>query len=292
MAITVEPLSDAIGAEISGVDPGLDIGDGDFEAIRQAWLDHCILLFRGLDMSPEQQVAFTRRLGTPHIMAPAEFNLPGHPELFQVSNLERGGEAVGLRRAGQGWHSDGEDKEIPNAGSFLHAHIVPPEGGDTMFANMYRAHDALPDDRRRRIEGRRARFSRAEMHHVHYPDMPPLNDAGRRARPDVWHPLVREHPESGRKALFIGRWAVEIEGLPADEGRDLIAWLQDFAVRDAFTYRHRWRVGDAILWDNRCTQHRAMPFDDERFERHMLRTTLEGDLPFCGAVRSETVPVA
>lgn len=292
MAIAVLPLSDAIGARVSGVDPALEIDEGDFELVRQAWLDHCILLFRGLDMSPRQQIAFTRRLGTPHIMDPPQFNLPGHPELFQVSNVVVGGEAVGLRRAGQGWHSDGEDKEFPNAGSFLYARIVPPEGGDTMFANMYRAYDALPEDRRRRIEGRRARFSRAALHHIHYPDLPPLGDADRHARPDVWHPLVREHPETGRKSLYIGRWAVEIEGLPAGDGRELIAWLQDFAVRDAFTYRHRWRVGDAILWDNRCTRHRAMPFDDERFERHMLRTTLEGDLPFCGAVRSRAVPAA
>ena len=230
-------------------------------------------------MTPQAQIAFTRRLGPLHIMEPLEFNLPGYPEIFVVSNIEEGGKAVGLKRAGWGWHSDGEDKTIPNAGSLLYAHEVPPAEGDTLFADTYAAFARLPPDVRRAIVGRRACFSRARLHHVHYPHMAPLTDEQKRRRPDVWHPIARRHPRSGWTALYIGRWACEVEGLAEAEGRELIACLTDFAHRPEFVYRHQWRIGDAILWDNRCTQHCATPFDDASHRRLMHRTTLEGEVP-------------
>lgn len=289
MSLTVRPLSDVLGAEIIGLGP-IDAVDAEAIAdVRRAWLAHCLLLFRDLAMTPEQHVAFTAALGPLHIMGPAHLNLPGHPEVFRLSNMVRDGEPQGLPRAGWGWHSDGEDKQVPNAGSLLYALRVPPEGGDTQFANMYAALDALPADVRRRIEGRRGRFSRAEMHHVNYPHLPPLTEEDKRERPDVWHPLVRTHPESGRPSLYVGRWLVEIEGIPGDEGAALIDWLCDVAVRPEFVYRHRWRAHDALLWDNRCLQHCALPFDEDRWDRYMHRTTLEGDVPFHGAIRSEVV---
>lgn len=292
MTIEIRPLSEAIGAEILGMPPNAEVDDADFALIRQAWLDHCLILMRGMDMSPEQQIAFSRRFGPLHIMTPLEYNLPGFPEIFLISNVKKDGKEVGLKRAGWGWHSDGEDKQIPNAGSMLHAKIVPPEGGDTAIANMYRAYDHLPEDIRAKIEGKRGRFSRAELHHVHYPDMPALTEEQRRDRPDVWHPLVREHPETGRKSLYIGRWCVEIESMAPDEGKELIVWLTTYAVGPDFVYQHQWQVGDALLWDNRSTQHCAQPFDDATHERHMHRTTLEGEVPFFGDLRSSTVAAA
>ena len=144
---------------------------------------------------------------------------------------------------------------------------------------MYAAYDALPAEVREKIAGRRACFSRVRLHHVHYPHLPALTEADKKNKPDVWHPIARRHPKSGRTALYVGRWACEIEGMPDDEGRALIGWLQEFAVRDAFVYRHRWRVGDAVLWDNRCTQHCATPFDDATYRRHLHRTTIEGEVP-------------
>ncbi len=289
MTIEIRPLSDAIGAEVVGMPPNAQVDDADFAKIRQAWLDSCLLLFRGLDMAPAEQVAFSKRFGPLHIMTPLKYNLPDHQEVFLISNVKQDGKEVGLKRAGWGWHSDGEDKQIPNAGSLLYAMKVPPEGGNTAFANMYKAYDNLPEDIRAKIEGKRGRFSRAELHHVHYPDMPALTEQDKRERPDVWHPLVRNHPETGRKSLYIGRWCVEIEGLEPEEGKELIAWLTDYAVGPDFVYEHKWSVGDALLWDNRCTQHCAMPFDDHIHERHMHRTTLEGDVPFFGDLRSTTV---
>jgi len=279
MAITARPLHPSFGAELVGADLSRPLDDADLAAIEDAWRRYSILLFRNVHMSPEQHIAFTRRLGPLHIMEPLDCNLPGHPEIFVVSNVEEGGKALGMKRAGWGWHSDGEDKAVPNAGSFLYAHELPPEGGDTLFADAYAAFAALPADVRRAIMGRRACYSRVRLHLVHYPHLKPLTEEQKRARPDVWHPIARRHPHSGWTSLYIGRWAYKIDGMPDREAEELIRYLQEAATRPEFVYRHNWRVGDALLWDNRCAQHCATPFDDTRYERHMQRTTLEGEVP-------------
>ena len=279
MALEFRPLHGDFAAEVIGVAADLRVADKTLSAIETAWFRYGILVFRDLDMTPADHVAFTRRLGRLHIMVPSEFNLPDHPEVWVVGNAEQDGKPLGLRGAGMGFHTDGEDKTVPNAGSFLCARIVPAEGGDTLFADMVAAYAALPDDIRRKIAGRRARFSRAEMHRINYPDMRPYTAEESAARPDVFHPLVRRHPRSGRVSLYIGRWACDIEGLRSDEGRAIVAWLQEFARQDRFVYRHHWRDGDAVLWDNRCTQHCATPFDEARYTRLMHRTTLEGTAP-------------
>jgi len=293
MPLEVHPLSDALGAEVRGVDLAAPLDDRTIAEIRRHWLDHCILLFRDVAWTPAQHVAFTRRFGELHIMPglghEVSTNHPDHPEIMVVSNVKRNGTPIGLRQAGWGWHSDGEDKKLPNMGSLLHALKVPPNRGDTSFANTYKAYEALPQATRERIEGRLGRFSRVERHAANYPNLPPLTDAEIASRPDVWHPVTRTHPETGRTALFIGRWAVEIEGIPKAEGRALIDDLTTHVVKPEFTYTHRWQAGDAILWDNRCTQHCALPFDDEKFERHMQRTTLEGDTPFFRTSSGEQV---
>ena len=275
----VRPLQGEFCAEVIGADPSRPMSDAQFVEIERAWTRHSILVFRDVRMNPDEQIAFTRRFGPLHIMQPLQYNLPGHPEVFVVSNVEEGGKALGMKRAGWGWHSDGEDKALPNAGSLLHALELPPEGGDTLFADMYGAFESLDAATRKTITGRRACFSRVRLHHVHYPHLPPLSDQDKRERPDVWHPLARRHPKSGWTALYVGRWACEVEGLDAREGEELIRYLQEFAVRAQFVYRHRWRAGDAVLWDNRCAQHCATPFDDEKYRRHMHRTTIEGETP-------------
>jgi alpha-ketoglutarate-dependent taurine dioxygenase len=280
MTATFRPLSAVIGLEVTEIDPGASIDAATFTELGQHWVDHNLLLFRDIRMTPAQQVAFTRRFGPLHVMTPLQYNHPEHPEIFVVSNVEMDGRPLGMRRVGLGWHTDGEDKAIPNAGSFLYAREVPAEGGDTLFANMFAAHDALPADLRRRIAGRRACYSRVRLHAVHYPHLEPLTEIQKAERPDVWHPLIRTHPRTGRKALYIGRWACEVEDLPEDEGREIIAELQAFAAEPRFVYRHQWRVHDALLWDNRSTLHCATTFDETRYRRLMHRTTLEGDAPF------------
>jgi alpha-ketoglutarate-dependent taurine dioxygenase len=279
MAVEYRPLQGDFAAEVIGAPADLRVDDATLREIEAAWFRHGVLVFRDLDMTPAEHIAFSRRLGPLHIMVPSEFNLPDQPEVWVVGNAEENGKPLGLRGAGMGFHTDGEDKLVPNAGSFLYAKIVPPEGGDTLFADMRAVCAALPDEIREQIAGRRGRFSRADMHAINYPDMRPYTAEELRARPDVHHPLLRRHPRTGRVSLYIGRWACDIEGMPRGDGRALVAWLQEFARQDRFVYRHRWRDGDAVLWDNRCTQHCATPFDEARYTRLMHRTTLEGDAP-------------
>jgi len=279
VALRIRPLHETFGAEITSVDIARELDAATMAEIEAAWYRHSILLFRDVEMTPAQHVTFTRRLGPLHVMDPPEFNLPGYPEVLVVSNVVKDNVPLGIKRAGWGWHSDGEDKARPNAGSFLYAMRLPPSDGDTLYADTYAAFAALPDDVRCKIMGRRACFSRARFHQVYYPDLPLLTEEQKRARPDVWHPIARRHPHSGWTALYIGRWACKIEGMPDREAEDLVRYLQEFATRPEFVYRHKWRVGDALLWDNRCAQHCATPFDDTTYERHMQRTTLEGDVP-------------
>jgi alpha-ketoglutarate-dependent taurine dioxygenase len=277
--IQVRPLHESFVAEVTGVAPTLAMDDATFADVQRAFYTHSILVFRDLNMTPEQHIAFTRRFGPTHIMEPLHFNLPGYPEVMVVSNVEDGTRPKGLKRAGWGWHSDGEDKIIPNAASFLYALEVPPDSGDTLFADMYAAFAALPADIWANILGKRARASRVELHNVHYPHLPALTEQQKRDRPDVHHPMARKHPHTGWTSLYVGRWCVDVDGMAKAEGEELVKYLQHFAVQDRFVYRHRWRVGDAVLWDNRCTQHCATPFDDTKYRRHMQRTTLEGDPP-------------
>jgi len=279
MALRFRPLHASFGAEVIGADLASDLDAAMIAQIEAAWLRYSILLFRDVAMTPAQHVAFTRRLGPLHVMEPLEFNLPGFPEVMVASNIEKDAKPIGMKRAGWGWHSDGEDKVLPNAGSFLYALELPPTDGDTLYADTYAAFAALPDDVRARIMGRRACFSRQRFHQVYYPHLPPLTEEQKKARPDVWQPIARHHPKSGWTSLYIGRWAYRIEGMPDNEAGELIEYLKDFATRPEFVYRHRWRVGDALLWDNRCTQHCATPFDDTKYTRLMHRTTLEGEKP-------------
>ena len=279
MALRFRPLHATFGAEVIGADLASDLDDATIAEIEAAWQRYSILLFRNVEMTPAQHVAFTRRLGPLHIMEPLEFNLPGFPEVMVASNIEKDAKPIGMKRAGWGWHSDGEDKVLPNAGSFLYALELPPTDGDTLYADTFAAFAALSDDVRSKIMGRRACFSRQRFHQVYYPHLPPLTEEQKKARPDVWQPIARKHPKSGWTSLYIGRWAYRIEGMPDDEAAELIDYLKNFATQPEFVYRHRWRVGDALLWDNRCTQHCATPFDDTKYRRHMHRTTLEGEKP-------------
>lgn len=277
MSLEFRPLGWAIAAEVIGVDLARPIDAASFEAIHAAWLRYNVLVFRDVDITPEQQIAFSRRFGELQVLAGNEYNLPGHPEILVISNVKEDGKHVGLRGVGRGWHTDGENRLITNAGSFLYALKVPPHGGDTLFANMHAAYDAMPAALKTRITGRRARYSQVRLHAVHHSHLPPLTPEQIAERPDVYHPLVCTHPEAGREALYIGRWACAVEGMPEQEGRELIAELQAFTTQPQFTYRHQWRVHDAVLWDNRWTQHCATEFDESQYERHMHRTTPGGD---------------
>lgn len=281
MTIEIRPLTPTIGAEVKGIDLARPISDADFQSIHDAWLRHTILLFRGqAHISPADHIAFTRRFGILEMHTLPRFTHPDYPEIFVLSNAERAGKPVGAPKSGRHWHSDSHFLKEPSSGSFLLAREVPPEGGDTLFANMYAAYEALPAETKRIIDHARVRVSRVKAWPITYPDRPPLTEEEKAKLPDVVHPLVRVHPESGRPSLFIGGNVVwEILDMDFEEGRRLLDELRRHATQSEFVYRHQWKIGDAILWDNRCTMHCATTFDESRYVRLMHRTTLIGGVP-------------
>jgi taurine dioxygenase len=272
--IEVEPLSPALGAEIRGIDVAKVTDDEAVDRIRAAWLAHLVLLFRGQHLDDARLVGFTARFGELEeapLFQGRRF-VADHPEVMIISNVAVNGRELGsLGNAEAFWHTDLNFVEEPPAASCLYAHEVPPAGGDTGFANMYRAFEALPEHVRARIAGRRIRHDAR------------FNSAGylREVRvPDTLHPIVRTHPETGRKGLYLGRRShASIEGMPADESDALLDTLWEHAISDAVTWHHHWRTGDLLIWDNRCTLHRRDAFDASQ-RRIMHRTQTRGTRPF------------
>ena len=287
MTVGFRPLSDKIGAQVLGVDLSRPVNDETFARVRQALLDFQVLAFpRQTAMTPRQQVAFSERFGPLDVESLPEFALPGHPEVFVASNV-RGADGTnfGQAKSGRKWHSDLYFLARPAVVSFLHGKEIPPAQGDTLFANMHAVHEAMPAGLKRRLEGLRVRHSRIRAWPHNFPDRPPLTEAQLAALPDVVHPLVRIHPETGRKSLYAGSlyegdnpgWS--IEGWSDSHSQALYGELRAFALQDRFVYAYRWKPGDALLWDNRCTMHCATPFDEDAYRRVMYRTTVKGDLP-------------
>ena len=282
MNVEFKQLSDAIGAEILNVDISMPLEPDVFDQIRKIWLDHNIILFRGQPLEVEQQVTFSRLFGAIELHSLSEYHMKGYPEIFINSNVVVDGKPIGAQKSGHTWHSDSQFLEVPSAATILHAREAPTEGGDTLYANMYRAYESLPAPKRQQIVGLRGVYSRVKSWSIDYAHRLPLTAEQKAALSPATHPIVRTHPETGRKALYIGSQSelVEIVGLPVDEGSALAAELFDCAIQDCHVYAHRWQVGDTVVWDNRCTMHRAMPFDEAKYRRLMHRTTIQGTRPY------------
>lgn len=277
----IRRLSPALGAEVFGVDLAGPLSDDTVKALRAAWLDHGVLVFREQDMTAAQQIAFTRRLGELFLYTRSENAHPDHPELLVLSNVIENGRRLGAAISGRYWHTDGHFLAAPPAGTLLCAQLVPAIGGDTWFANMTAAYEALPPATVARIGGLRILVSRVDSLPYHYPERPAPPANQREIWPDMPQPLVRTHPETGRKALYFGGivpW--QIVGMPAAESKALLEELQAFALSPRFVHAHRWQTGDAVLWDNRCIAHRATEYDMTKYKRTMYRTTIAGDVPF------------
>jgi len=273
MPVEVRKLADAVGAEIRGVDLARPLPDADFATIRRALVEHGVIVLRGQDLPPDRHIAFTARFGAPDIHPLTQFHLTGHPEILVLSNrLKADGSPVGLQDAGRYWHTDVSFLPEPALGSLLYAVEIPPEGGDTLFASQFAAWDALPVAQKTRLRGRRA------FHGLDRNTAPKFTDAQLAAVVPVPHPIARKHPESGRIALYAGRFAIAIEGMDEDESRETLDFLYDHAAQDTFQYRHVWQKGDLVMWDNRSVLHHATPFEPQ-YIRHMHRTTVAGDVP-------------
>jgi alpha-ketoglutarate-dependent taurine dioxygenase len=281
MGLAFRRLSRALGAEILNVDLARPMDAETRRELRRVWLDHNILLFKGQDLTPEQQIAFSRTIGDLELHTFSANRMPDYPEIFVNSNIVVNGQPLGAQKSGRFWHSDSQFLKLPSMATILYAREAPPEGGDTAYANMCAAYDALDAATRALIAGLTATFSRIKSWEVGYKNRAPMTEEQKRMFPDVTHPLVRVHPETGRKALYVGSHEerVRIEGLPAAEGEALARRLYDHATEARFVYRHHWDEGDVILWDNRSTMHCALPFDEAKYRRLMYRTTIQGDAP-------------
>ena len=274
---TITPF---IGMEVRGIDLRESVGDADFALIRHALNTHALLLFRAQTLTEADHVRFSRRFGPLLTHVLKQFLKPDFPEVYVLSNVVEGSKPIGNHKEGWNWHSDLSYKAEPCLGSLLYALETPPEGADTLFASMHAAYEALDSDTQQKIRGLKGIHSYATYYGKAFADRTPLTDAQREAVPDISHPLVRTHPETGRPSLYVGQDVVcGIEGMDA-EGDALLAALNAHAIDPRFTYRHVWQPGDLLIWDNRSTMHCATPYDDQKYRRVMHRTTVAGDRPF------------
>jgi taurine dioxygenase len=279
-ALELRPLTRALGAEVIGVDLGQGVDDALFAAIHAAFLRHQVLLFRQQVLPPARQVAFARRFGEVQIHVMNQYHADGYPELYRLSNLGPDGKPNG-RHPDKGtlaWHTDGSWQQVTGQATIIYGEVVPESGGDTEFCDMYGAWERLSPEWKARIASLRAihnlDFSRNRRHGEE-----PMTEAQRKARPPVDHPIVRTHPDTGRKCLFLGDHAEAVVGMGYDEGRELIDELNALAIHADLTYVHRWSPGDLLVWDNRCLLHRAMPYDMTAHARVIRRCTVLGESP-------------
>jgi len=274
--ISVEPVNAALGAEIRGVDLRA-IDDATFAVIHRAWLDYQVLLFRDQALTDEQLVAFSRRFGEldeAPVQESGQRFVAGHPEIYVVSNVVQDGVPIGSLGAGEAvWHTDMSYLPRPPKASVLYALEVPPRGGDTSFCSMSAAWEQLPGALKQRAGGLRVKHDGTYNSGGYVRQgVTPTGDP--RTSPGTLHPLVYAHPETGRQALYLGRRRnAYIEGLPLDESEALLDEIWEEATRDELTWRHQWRAGDLVLWDNRCTMHRRDAFDPAS-RRVMHRTQI------------------
>jgi len=278
--------SGPIGAEITGVNLG-DLDAAGFDALAGVFLDRGVIVVRDQRLSSQALVALTRRFGTPEVIPILrQYQKPGLPEVLTLSNiLGADGQPIGLPDGGQTWHSDGQTAEVPQSLAILHAHEVPvgPDGtalGDTLFASTAAAHDALPDALRARIAGRRAiqRYSRYDA--PQDGRRAELDTVQRQLVRDRLHPAVRTHPRTGRKCLYVSPYFTRaIEGLDAAESDALLAAIFAHQTERRFVHRHRWRVGDVLIWDQCATIHKAVADYALPQRRLMERTCVAGTVP-------------
>ncbi len=281
-SIRIADLPGPLGAEVVGLDLARPLSDADFAPIVDAHLDRHVVVFRDQRITPDQQIAFSRRFGPLQIHVLHQFHLPGHPEILVVSNIKENGQPIGLGDAGHYWHSDLSYKDKPSLGSMLHAQELPSEGGDTLFANMHLAYDTLPIELKRAIDGRRAEHSYLAKYdelRARSPWRPKLSEQQLAEVVPAVHPIVRTHPGNERRALFVGEhFTTRIVGMPDDESRDLLDRLFAHSVRPEHVYRHQWQPHDMVFWDNRSVIHLAAGTPDH-LRRRLNRTTIEGDVP-------------
>ena len=292
MTLEVRRVGNALGAEIGNIDLAGMISDQTVREIKAAWHEHLVLVFPGQKLTNEQHIAFSRNFGDLEVHPSGKYTLKSHPEILLLTNKkDAAGNYISLRDGGTEWHSDLSYMKLPSRASLLYSIDVPKDGGDTEWANMYLAYDVLPQKLKQRIAPLRAvhQLEAAANHRLKPPDtvfqqgvkgsMWDRKSAEAAARtPNVTHPIVRTHPDTGRKALFVNRrFTLWIEDMSREASEELLLELFDYSERREHVYRHRWTKGDLLMWDNRCTIHLACGGVPDSQIRTMQRTTVLGE---------------
>lgn len=280
-AFVVNRLSPVAGAEVLGLDLSRPIDDAVKEAIIEAFLEHHVLAFRDQDITKDQQEAFTLNFGELEGHVGRLSDGTRYPNVHTVTNLDDEGKPTRTphTHGNYFWHTDKSYHDIPSLTTLLHAVQIPPSGGDTQFANMHLAYEALSEARKKQLEGLVAVHSwEASRRNT---GNKPATEEQKRERPPVSHPVVRTHPVTGRKSLYLGMHTSHIEGMPEAEGKALLDELLEEATRPEFVYAHQWRKGDLVMWDNRCLLHRAVAnYEMDQYPRVLHRTVVRGTRPY------------
>jgi taurine dioxygenase len=276
----IRPLTPRLGAELVGVQLAKGISDAVFDGIHAAFLSHQVLLFEPQDVPPGVQVAFARRFGEVQVHVMNQYHAGGYPELYRLSNLDEHGRPTGKHpdKGTLAWHTDGSWSRVTGHATIIYGEVVPKVGGETHFCDMYGAYERLSPAWKARVADLRAvhnlDFSRTRRH-----GEDPMTDTQKRERPPVDHPIVRTHPDTGRRCVYLGDHAEYIVGMPYDEGRALIEELNAMIVHPDLTYQHCWTAGELLLWDNRCVLHKATAFNLATQGRVVRRCTVLGEVP-------------
>jgi taurine dioxygenase len=289
--IAVRRTDGPVGVEIKGVDLSTDLDEAAFNEIEAAYNANAVVVFRGQKLTPEQQVRFSGRFGKLEIHVLKQYLLPGCPEILVISNVtDANGNLIGLADAGRVcvWHTDMSYLEKPSRGSTLYALEVPEKDGgplgDTLFADTAAAYDALPETMKRKLQGLKAihRMTKGyEIDKKRSEKSVGYTQEQLRQNPDRCHPIVRTHPFTGRKCIYLNKLVVVgIEGMPDAESEPLLDELYAHCIQPQFVYRHNWRVGDLVMWDNCAAQHLATIDYELPLRRLMHRTTLAGTAPY------------
>ncbi len=295
MGILVTPVQGDFVARVTGLDLSNQLDEGDFGQVRDAFHRYAVVVFPEQALTDDEQIAFSERFGSLEVSLRKDRQRRiDNPRISDISNVDEKDRVFdpdderAIYNAGNRlWHSDSSFKRVPAMASLLSGREVPPEGGETEYADLRGAWDALPADRQRGLPSLVAEHSFVYSRGLIGYDQ--FTDAERAAVPPVPQAVVRTHPATGRKSLYLGSHASHILGRPVDEGRTLLRELLEFATQPQFVYRHVWRQHDLVMWDNRCVLHRGRPWDERRYRRVMHRTTVAGAGPT--AVDGRPIPV-
>lgn len=273
-------LMPGFGVEILDADlPGAD--SATLAQVADAFHRHGAILIRNQQMRPDDLLRLIAVFGEAEDHTLQQYTLPGYPKIFILSNRVVDGKPIGAHNDGVGWHTDYSYKEKPVMSTMLYAVEVPPEGSDTLLADMCAAYQALPEERQRALDGLQVEHSYQYFMRTRDYGRMELSPELKAANPDVTHPLIRTHPADGRKALWASTGTVRgIVGMANPDGLKLVEELVEFGTQDRFVYRHKWQVGDVLMWDNRCTLHTGTLYDDTKYFRQMHRLWVRGDKPY------------